>query len=52
MQTFKTSKQQRQAASDPVMIANIESKLKEIMGKIGKLNLHKINTQVLDLCFE
>ena len=40
VQTFKTSKQQRQATKTiPVTIANVESTSKEIMGKIGILNL-------------
>lgn len=50
VKTFKTSKQQRQAIKFiPVTIANIESKSKEVMGKIITLNLLKINMQVYQL---
>ena len=52
VQSFKTSKKQRQAIKTiHVTIANMESKSKEIMGKIGKLDLHEIYLQVLNFMF-
>ena len=36
----------------PVTIANVESKSEEIMGKIGILNLYKINIQILNFMFQ
>lgn len=49
---LSTSKQQSQVIkSFPVIIVDVDSKSKEIIGKIGILNPYKINIQVLDFMF-
>ena len=53
VQLFKTCKKQRQVIKKfPVTAANVESKSKEIMGKIGTLNLFEIIMQAVNFVFQ
>ena len=52
MQTIKTSKQQKTSDKTiPVTMGNVEYKSKEFTGKIGTLNVYKINIKVLNFIF-